>query len=152
MVVDPPTQVALPSITVRRSSLVKESHRTTNRRSDIPRRATSRQGLVSKPQPDDDFEGDQPALKKRRTSSVQPEEGPFILAEAQEEATLARITAEIEAFAEMLEADPESSPWDDLDADDVDDPLMVSEYVQDIFQYFKHVEVRYFVHSHELRC
>ena len=142
MAVDPPTQVALPSITVRRSSLVKEGHGITTRRSDIPHRA-SRHGLVPKHQPDDDFEGDQPVHKKRRTSSVPPEEDPLVVeqARAEEAGTLARITAEMEAFAEMPEADPESSPWDDLDVDDTDDPLMVSEYVQDIFQYLKHVEV-----------
>ena len=31
--------------------------------------------------------------------------------------------------------------WDDLDAEDEDDPLMVSEYVVDIFNYLKKVEV-----------
>lgn len=152
MVVDPPTQVALPSITARRSSLVKESHGIITRRSDAPHRAPSRYGLIPKHQADDDFEGDQPAHKKRRTSSAPPEEDPLILeqarAQADEEATLARIAAEIEAFAEMPEADPENSPWDDLDADDLDDPLMVSEYVQDIFQYLKHVEVCHVVHPH----
>ena len=148
MAVDPPAEAVLPSITVRRSSLLKEAHGITTRHSDVPHRA-SRSGLVSKHQPDDDFEGDQPAHKKRRTSSVPPEEDPFIRAQAEEEGTLARITAEMEAFAELPEADPESSPWDDLDAVDTNDPLMVSEYVQDIFQYLKHVEVRYFVY-HEL--
>jgi len=47
----------------------------------------------------------------------------------------------MEAFAELPEADPETSPWDDLDAVDINDPLMVSEYVQDIFQYLKHIEL-----------
>ena len=145
MVVDPPAQkMPLPIITVGRSSLVKESHGITTHRSGVPHRAASRYGLV--PQPDDDLEGDQPAHKKRRTSSVPPEEDPLILeqapAQAEEEATLARIAAEMEAFAKMPEADPESSSWDDLDADDTDDPLMVSEYVQDIFRYLKQVEVR----------
>jgi G2/mitotic-specific cyclin 1/2 len=148
MAVDPAAQVALPSITVRRSSLVKEAHGITARRSDVPNR-TSRHGLMPKHLPDDDFEGDQPAHKKRRTSSVPPEE-PLILEQARaqngEEDTLARINAEMQAFAEMPEADPESSLWDDLDANDTDDPLMVNEYVQDIFQYLKHIEVRYMIH------
>ena len=146
MAVDPPTQAALPSIAVRRSSLVKETQGITTRNSDVPHRA-SRYGLVSKQQqPDDDVEDDQPAHKKRRTSSVPPEEDPFIPVQAEEEGTLARITAEMEAFAELPEADPEDSPWDDLDAVDTNDPLMVSEYVQDIFQYMKHIEVRYLVY------
>ena len=143
MAVDPPPQAVLPSITVRRSSLVKETQGITARHPDVVHRA-SRFGLVSKHQPDDDFERDQPALKKRRTSSVPPEEDPV---QAEEEGTLARITAEMEAFAELPEADPESSPWDDLDAVDVNDPLMVSEYVQDIFQYLKQIEVCYLVYN-----
>ena len=151
MVVDSP---ALPSITVRRSSLVKEGHGIAARRSGLPHR-TSRYGPVPKHQADDDFEDDQPAHKKRRTSSVPPEDDPLILeearAQAEEQDTLARIAAEMEAFAQMPEADPENSPWDDLDANDTDDPLMVNEYVQDIFQYLKRVEVRYFVH-HKLHC
>ena len=153
MAVDPPAQV-LPSITVRRSSLVKEGHGITSCRSHVPYR-TSRHELMPEQQPDDDFERDQPAHKKRRTSSVPPEEDPLILehacSQAEEEDNLARITAEMEAFAAMPEADPESSPWDDLDADDTNDPLMVSEYVQDIFQYLKHVEVRYMAY-HESHC
>ena len=35
------------------------------------------------------------------------------------------------------EADPEGDEWDDLDAEDSKDPLMVSEYVVDIFKYLK---------------
>ena len=154
MSVDPPPQAVLPSITVRRLSVAKESH-VVARRFDAGYHATSRSELAPKHQPDDDFEGDQPAYKKRRTSSVPPEEDPLITeqvrAQAEEEVALARISAEMEAFAEMPEADPENSPWDDLDADDTDDPLMVSEYVQDIFQYLKQVEVRYFVQPHALQ-
>ncbi|KAH3668459.1 hypothetical protein OGAPHI_002213 [Ogataea philodendri] len=32
--------------------------------------------------------------------------------------------------------------WDDLDADDADDPLMVSEYVNDIFEYLHELEIK----------
>ncbi|KAG7901766.1 hypothetical protein KL935_001726 [Ogataea polymorpha] len=32
--------------------------------------------------------------------------------------------------------------WDDLDADDADDPLMVSEYVNDIFEYLHELELK----------
>ncbi|KAG5220671.1 G2/mitotic-specific cyclin [Salix suchowensis] len=35
---------------------------------------------------------------------------------------------------------PRGDQWDDLDADDGDDPLMVSEYVLEIFDYLKEVE------------
>ncbi|PPQ93566.1 hypothetical protein CVT25_005558 [Psilocybe cyanescens] len=140
MVIDVPTQVqvALPKIAVRRSTVVKESHIPAARRADVHRRASLRSGrhLV---------EEEEPAHKKRRTSSIPPEEEPQAVEEAQaqteEDLHHARILAEMEAFADEPEADPEDSAWDDLDADDTDDPLMVSEYVQDIFQYLKQVEL-----------
>jgi len=85
---------------------------------------------------EDDIE-DHRGMKRRRTSSEPPEQK-----QTTEEAFLtARINAELEAYANEIEADPENSPWDDLDADDVDDPLMVSEYVVDIFKYLRQVEV-----------
>ncbi|VVT56355.1 uncharacterized protein SAPINGB_P004999 [Magnusiomyces paraingens] len=36
-----------------------------------------------------------------------------------------------------------TQPWDDLDAEDIEDPLMVSEYVNDIFDYFYTLERKY---------
>ncbi|CCM00725.1 uncharacterized protein FIBRA_02765 [Fibroporia radiculosa] len=68
------------------------------------------------------------AFKKRRTSSDIPDE---------------EAAAEVEdavALAGPLEADPNGNEWDDLDVEDGDDPLMVSEYVVEIFDYLKDVE------------
>ena len=42
-----------------------------------------------------------------------------------------------------MEADPKGAEWEDLDAEDTDDPMMVSEYVNDIFEYLKAVKVRF---------
>jgi G2/mitotic-specific cyclin 2 len=67
------------------------------------------------------------AYKKRRTSSDAPEDD---------------LAVEQEIEPEVQEADPNGDQWDDLDADDADDPLMVSEYVNEIFNYLKEVEVR----------
>lgn len=135
MVVDPP--VALPSIAVRKSNLIKESQSTS-------RRLSLRSANVLAPsRVEDDLEDDQPVHKKRRTSSVGPEDAIYTKETSHltaEEAHNARLAAEMEAFANEVEADPENSPWDDLDADD-DDPLMVNEYAQDIFKYLKQVEV-----------
>lgn len=36
---------------------------------------------------------------------------------------------------------PAKPLWDDLDAEDMDDPLMVAEYVQDIVKYMRQLEV-----------
>ncbi|KAH9477831.1 G2/mitotic-specific cyclin cdc13 [Psilocybe cubensis] len=140
MVVDVPNhgQVQLPKLAVRRSTVIKESQITAVRRPDSQRRASLRSGRRI-------VEEEEPAHKKRRTSSVPPEEEPEAVADAraqtEEDLHHARLLAEIEAFAEEPEADPENSPWDDLDAEDSEDPLMVSEYVQDIFQYLKQVEL-----------
>jgi hypothetical protein len=38
---------------------------------------------------------------------------------------------------------PAERDWDDLDAEDAGDPLMVSEYVVEIFEYMRHLEVTF---------
>ncbi|KAF8067772.1 cyclin-like protein [Lyophyllum atratum] len=142
MIIDPPAQ-ALPSITVRRSILPKESATTAVRRSDAHRRTSTRSVTAAQRHEAEDAEASR-VFKKRRTSSEAPEDTAAAeedrqLAEEQEAAV--RLASEIEAYAEEPEADPEDSHWDDLDADDVDDPLMVSEYVVEIFNYLKKVEL-----------
>lgn len=37
---------------------------------------------------------------------------------------------------------PKDAGWEDLDKDDVDDPLMVAEYVEDIFAYMRKIELQ----------
>jgi len=139
MVVDPPPpRHQLPSITVRRSLVGRESA-VALRRPDAHRRVSARPTTAARQQVAEDAEADR-VFKKRRTSSVAPEEDPEAQSRAEEEAA-ASISAEIEAYADEAEADPERSAWEDLDADDIDDPLMVSEYVVDIFKYLKEVEV-----------
>ena len=56
---------------------------------------------------------------------------------------LAQHEAEVAAVLDAdAEADPEGDEWDDLDAEESQDPLMVSEYVVDIFKYLKQTKVR----------
>jgi hypothetical protein len=59
--------------------------------------------------------------------------------------------AEADGVAKELEAvEPSASNvqlWDDLDAEDFDDPIMVSEYVVDVCVYLKEIEVR--IHAAE---
>lgn len=142
MVVDPPAP-ALPSITIRRSIVAKETTAAAIRRSDAHRRTSARSIATAQRQAAEDVDADR-VFKKRRTSSEAPED-PEVTEEArlraEEEEAAAKIAAELEAYAEEPEADPENSLWDDLDADDNDDPLMVSEYVVEIFNYLKQVEV-----------
>jgi len=87
-------------------------------------------------------------FKKRRTSSDAPEQHDE---EAKEEAQAedqVRDIAEKELQKHLhdiereVEADPNGAEWEDLDAEDTDDPMMVSEYVNEIFDYLKIVEVR----------
>jgi G2/mitotic-specific cyclin 1/2 len=52
---------------------------------------------------------------------------------------------EADKVAALLEAEPLPSNgqlWDDLDEEDFDDPVMVSEYVVDVCVYLKEIEVR----------
>ncbi|KAG6854408.1 hypothetical protein C0991_006950 [Blastosporella zonata] len=142
MAIDPPQQI--PSITVRKSLISKEKPVTTQLRSDAvsQRRASLRKATTK--QQGEDAESSR-AFKKRRTSSEAPEEDPATAGEEhklnEEELAAARLALEIEAYADEVEADPEGSQWDDLDADDSDDPLMISEYVVDIFNYLKQIEI-----------
>ncbi|KAH9941167.1 cyclin-like protein [Epithele typhae] len=87
----------------------------------VPRRVTRPQSREV------DEEEAHRAFKKRRTSSDVPE------VEALHE-------EEVENAVAPGEADPNGDEWDDLDAEDDDDPLMVSEYVVEIFEYLKVVE------------
>ena len=90
-----------------------------------------------KPVDEVDDEGSKCVVKKHRTSSSDlPEEAEVV----------ARTPPEIAHPKQSTtpEADPEGDQWDDLDAEDTDDPLMVSEYVHEIFSHLKEVEVSEF--------
>lgn len=80
---------------------------------------------------------DDRVFKKRRTSSDVPDDVKSFDEEDQHEVAQA---LELGVESEP-EADPNGDDWDDLDADDADDPLMVNEYVVEIFQYMKQIEL-----------
>ena len=82
------------------------------------------------------FETPKPPTPLPRALTIEEEEEISLESEQ-------RIAAELQAFADAEpEADPEGDEWDDLDAEDADDPVMVSEYVADIFKYLKALEVK----------
>ena len=87
-------------------------------------------------------------FKKRRTSSDAPEQHDEAAKEEVEVEDQVRDIAERELQKHLhaieceVEADPNGAEWEDLDAEDADDPMMVSEYVTEIFDYLKIVEVR----------
>ena len=88
-------------------------------------------------------------FKKRRTSSEAPEDqkedgkehveaGDPVCDIAERE-----LQKHLQDIGREVEADPNGPDWEDLDAEDADDPMMVSEYVTEIFDYLKIVEVRF---------
>jgi hypothetical protein len=97
---------------------------------------TSRKQL--KPVDEVDEEESRRVVKKRRTSSDLPEEAGIVALVPPEEAEDPVLRSK---RSTTPEADPYGDQWDDLDAEDTDDPLMVSEYVTEIFAYLKEVEV-----------
>jgi G2/mitotic-specific cyclin 1/2 len=87
------------------------------------------------PSTKEEDEESQRVFKRRHT-----EEKPIIAAEVLDDSQ-----AEADKVAAQLEVEPPSSNvqlWDDLDEEDFDDPVMVSEYVSDVCVYLKEIEVR----------
>lgn len=100
---------------------------------------------VLKPEPE--HHEDEPDPKRRRSNDriAVPVEKPTIV-----EAALAVPSKEQDNPFDVGEKPKEiveqigkgtSTRWDDLDAEDMDDPLMVAEYVAEIFNYMKELEV-----------
>ncbi|KAI0711392.1 cyclin-like protein [Earliella scabrosa] len=122
MAVDQPPAAPIPS--PKRFVAAREAVRTgVPASSRVPRR-------VSRPKTEEDEEEANRVFKKRRTSSDMPD----IDVMHEED-----VADEVE-IKEEDEADPDGADWVDLDAEDGDDPLMVSEYVVEIFHYLKEVE------------
>jgi G2/mitotic-specific cyclin 1/2 len=88
-------------------------------------------------------------FKKRRTSSEPPEDQKEDVKEHVEAGDQVCDIAErelqkhLQDIGREVEADPDGPDWEDLDAEDADDPMMVSEYVTEIFDHLKIVEVRF---------
>ncbi|KAL1943824.1 hypothetical protein VTO73DRAFT_3642 [Trametes versicolor] len=124
MAIDPQPPAPIPS--PQRFVAAREAARTSiPGGSRVPRRISGR----SLKQEDDEEEATR-AHKKRRTSSDVPD----VAAMHEEEVENAVIPKS------EFEEEVENEAWDDLDAEDADDPLMVSEYVVEIFEYLKKVE------------
>jgi len=92
-----------------------------------------------KPVDEVDEEESKRVVKKRRTSSDLPEEARIAARIPQGEVEEHPVAHSKRSTTP--EADPDGDQWDDLDAEDTDDPLMVSEYVDEIFTYLKVIEV-----------
>lgn len=100
-------------------------------RADVPAPADApvedgRTRTKHQPTPEEDSDG--PAHKRRRTSSIDAEEA-------------SRAVAQVTEKSFNIEVADGEEIWTDLDKDDDGDPLMVSEYVIDIFEYMMELEV-----------
>jgi G2/mitotic-specific cyclin 2 len=85
-------------------------------------------------------------FKKRRTSSEDPEECEKQVDDFDPEDQIRGIAEKelqkhLHDIEREVEADPNGDEWEDLDAEDADDPMMVSEYANEIFDYLKVAEV-----------
>jgi G2/mitotic-specific cyclin 2 len=140
MVVDEEPPAPAPATTRRLSARKSNSQNAPSiRHSDINRRGSTR-SITQKPVEVDPESAR--AFKKRRTSSEAPEDEQQVLEEERVQQELRDGIDELGVYAdEEPEADPEGDQWTDLDAEDADDPLMVSEYVIEIFNYMKQMEV-----------
>ncbi|KAB5589297.1 G2/mitotic-specific cyclin cdc13 [Ceratobasidium theobromae] len=94
--------------------------------SSIPTSVPATQDSIVSQRTTPEDEQDGPAHKRRRTSSLDAEEASRAVAHVNEKSAL-----------EAIDVD---EPWTDLDKDDEGDPLMVSEYVVDIFNYMLEIE------------
>jgi hypothetical protein len=119
--------------------------------------ATRRNPPIQEERERDEIEAESHRVfKKRRTSSDSPEQPDEEAKEEVEVEDQVRDIAERELQKHLhdieheLEADPNGAEWEDLDAEDADDPMMVSEYVNEIFEYLKVVEVRVLRHLYRL--
>lgn len=97
---------------------------------------------------DEDDDAETRRANKRRHMDAIPE---VLIQPKREEPNDSQIEAD-KIAKELVKVEPESSfepkpepeeLWDDLDADDWDDPLMVSEYLKDVVIYWKEIEVRF---------
>ncbi|KAG5645499.1 hypothetical protein DXG03_005908 [Asterophora parasitica] len=88
----------------------------------------------------DEAESDR-ATKRRHTEDDEP--GPAkAKVEDESQADADRIAAELVDLDQEITPEEEKQLWDDLDADDWDDPAMVSEYVADVCVYLKEIELQ----------
>ncbi|KAK9729358.1 G2/mitotic-specific cyclin [Basidiobolus ranarum] len=84
-----------------------------------------------------------PLVSKVKTSEAKPE-GLRVKKRQVADVTMANTNVEKQVFSPMAVDEVESKQdWDDLDAEDEYDPLMVSEYVQEIFEYLKEIEPQF---------
>lgn len=118
---------------------IDEHHAINRRTSTRSAGGTSRRAIA---EVEEDEEEASRVTKKPRPSSEAPPSAAQIFEDKLQQVSDAASADFLAINEEDPEADPEGDDWTDLDAEDADDPLMVSEYVVEIFKYMKEIEVR----------
>ncbi|KAG9077552.1 G2/mitotic-specific cyclin [Ceratobasidium sp. UAMH 11750] len=101
----------------------------------------SKHKLESKP-----TEDEPPAKRRRPNDQIAPPAGPPAVVEVSRAVPLNEADNPFEVGLRTGATEPigvgTTQRWDDLDAEDENDPLMVAEYVVEIFEYMKELEIR----------
>ncbi|KAG8736690.1 G2/mitotic-specific cyclin [Ceratobasidium sp. 414] len=143
-----PVKVEEPKLEAEETTASKPGAPTAKRKDAAAAGATRRPKPVDpEPEPDLEHHEDEPESKRRRSNDriAIPKEKPAIV-----EAALAVPARDDENPFDVGKPTKDleeiglgtSTRWDDLDAEDMDDPLMVAEYVAEIFNYMKELEIR----------
>ncbi|KAJ1985223.1 G2/mitotic-specific cyclin [Dimargaris verticillata] len=78
---------------------------------------------------------------KRKSSAVELETSDAVSSDSSHTVTTEHTMGTSGALAHPRAKRAKVQNWDDLDAEDIDDPLMVSEYVHEIFDYMRNLEI-----------
>ncbi|KAF1939551.1 G2/mitotic-specific cyclin CYB1 [Clathrospora elynae] len=137
-----PTKIQKPSRVNSTRSILEPKEKNTGS-SDLKKRPASGSGIAGQPAKKRNTSYSSKPLKEEdledEAENVVPEENIVDEAEIKE----ANGTKKREAPVEVFDDEPAVAAYTgpDLDKEDVDDPLMVSEYVVEIFEYLKELEI-----------
>ncbi|KAL6706491.1 G2/mitotic-specific cyclin [Coniothyrium glycines] len=135
-----PTKIEKPSRVHSTRSILETKDRAANS-SDLKKRPASGNGLAGQPAKKRNVSSSKPMKKEDpedTDENVVPDENVVEEKQVTEVKTIVRTETVVQVEEEQF-LDEEKIP--DLDKEDVDDPLMVSEYVVEIFEYLKELEV-----------
>lgn len=102
------------------------------------KRQTTSSSLTISTNEETPMEDEEPARKKVHTLEA---DKLSKLEDSAKENKAALQNAQKQSTTQETEAGEVEQPWENLDDDDMDDPLMVAEYVHDIFKYLRELEV-----------
>lgn len=133
-----PTKIQKPSRAASTRSILEPKDRNANS-SDLKKRPASGNGIAGQPAKKRQASGSKPLKEDtEEAENVVPHENIVVETEVVE---VVETKIERADVVHDLEAPFDDEKVPDLDKEDVDDPLMVSEYVVEIFEYLKELEI-----------